>query len=120
MEKLIHDTAVDALTNRHKTSDKVSWIGSDNGGDSMCALCGENPCVWVCQREAVIANNENEHGHTFTIVNKTRCKIAFQRMFRVINGGPGQKGIRKQLPECVEKGIRALFSDDQYMGFKEV
>jgi hypothetical protein len=94
-------------------------MGKDNGRDSLCDFCDENPCVWVCQREAVVTNNENEHGHTFTIVNKTRHKIAFSHMFRVVNGGPGQKGVRKQLPECVEKGVRALFPDDQYMGYKE-
>jgi hypothetical protein len=40
-------------------------------------------------------------------------------MFWVVNGGPGQKGVRKQLPECIEKGVRALFPDNQYMGYKE-
>jgi hypothetical protein len=34
---------------------------------------------------------------------------------------PGEKGIRKKLPGCVQVGVRALFPDKQaqYMGFKE-
>jgi hypothetical protein len=73
MQKLMHDMVLNALSDRHKTNDKkvTSSIGSDNGGDSLCDLCGENPCVWVCQREAVIAIDEDEHG-PFAIVNKTR------------------------------------------------
>jgi hypothetical protein len=30
-----------------------------------------------------------------------------------------RKRVRKRLPECVETGVRALFPDDQYMGFME-
>jgi hypothetical protein len=71
------------------------------------------------ERVAVIANDENKHGHTFTINNKTRRKLAYRHMFRVVNGGPGQKGVRRRLPECVETGVRALFPDEEYMGFKE-
>jgi hypothetical protein len=64
MKKLMHDMVVDALVNLHKTKDNVSQIGSDNGGDSLCDLCGENPCIWVCQREVDIAIDENKHGYT--------------------------------------------------------
>jgi hypothetical protein len=120
MQKLMHDMVLDALSDRHKANDKkvTSSIGGDSGGDSLCDLCGENPCVWVCHREAVIAIDEDEHG-PFAIVNKTRHKVAYRHMFRVVNEGPGQKGVRKQLPGCVEKGVRALFPDNQYMGFKD-
>jgi hypothetical protein len=74
----------------------------------------------IAQREAVIANNKNENGHTFMINNKTRRKIAYKHMFRAVFG-PGEKGIRLKLPECVDVGVRALFPDEQaqYMGFKE-
>jgi hypothetical protein len=41
-------------------------------------------------------------------------------MFRIVNGGPGEKGVRKHLPECVETCVRALFLDDQYMRFISV
>jgi hypothetical protein len=33
--------------------------------------------------------------------------------------GPGQKGVRMRNPQYVEDGVRALFPDTKYMGFKE-
>jgi hypothetical protein len=38
-----------------------------------------------------------------------------------MEGGPGSKGVRTWLPECVEKGVRALFPDSEgkFMGFME-
>jgi hypothetical protein len=84
-----------------------------------CEFCGEKPCVWITERDAVIANDENQHGHLLTVLNRTRRKIAFRHMFHVTNGGYGQKGVRKQHAECVEGGVRALFPDAVHMGFKE-
>ena len=75
--------------------------------------------MWSSERDTIIAKDEIEHGHTFTVVNSTRCKIAYHHMFVVTNGGYGQKGVRKRLPECVEIGVRALFPDAEHMGFKE-
>jgi hypothetical protein len=117
MKNLMHDMVMHSLS---KNQDRILVVAStekDSGNDCLCDLCGEKPCVWVSERETVIANDEVEHGHT--IVNKTRRKIGFRHMFRVINGGPGQKGVRKRLPVCVENDIRALFPDDEYMGFRE-
>jgi hypothetical protein len=118
MKELMHDMVVDALTKSDNEKIQNSCVEEEKEPCLFCG-CGESQCVWVSHRDAVIANDENEHGHTFAIVNKTRRKIAFRYMFRVINGGPGQKGIRKRQPECVENGIRALFPDTEYMGFKE-
>jgi hypothetical protein len=90
--------------------------------ESQCDYCLENPCVWLDECEALVQNDRNENGHsTFLIENKTRCKIAFHDMFRVVNGRPGHRGVRKQLPECVEYGVRRLFPDKQaqYLGLKE-
>jgi hypothetical protein len=75
--------------------------------------------VWLVERDQVIENNVMDHSHGATVLNRTRRKSAYGYMFRVINGGPGQTGIRKKLPECVESGIRALFPDLNYMGIKE-
>jgi hypothetical protein len=61
------------------------------GTDRSCDLCGDYPCVWIVQRAAVVANDEHEHGHTYNIENKTRRKVGYRHMFRVVNGGPGEK-----------------------------
>jgi hypothetical protein len=117
MKNLMHDMVMHSLS---KNQDKILVVAStekDSGNGCLFDLCGKKPCVWVSERETVIAMDEVEHGHA--IVNKTRRKIGFRHMFRVINGGPGQKGVRKRLPVCVENGIRALFPDDEYMGFRE-
>ena len=86
----------------------------------QCDVCGERPCMWSSERDMVIERDEMEHGHSScTVVNSTRPKSADRHMFILTNGGYGQKGVRKRLPECVEKGVRALFPDAVHMGFKE-
>jgi hypothetical protein len=122
MKSLMHDMVVDALAKHENTmaaSERLRAEARGRENSVLCSLCGENPCFWIQERVAVIANDENEHGHTFTIDNKSRRKLAYRHMFRVVNGGPGQKGVRKRLPACVETGVRALFPDEEYMGFKE-
>jgi hypothetical protein len=86
-----------------------------------CDFCGDVPCVWLVERgHIIIGNDAMEHSHTVTVFNRTRHRIAFHYMFCILNGVLGQKGIRKKQPECVENnGIRALFPDLNYMGFKE-
>jgi hypothetical protein len=124
MRDLMHDMVMHSLLKKKEEAKLVCVDGGnkeEDSKDSQCDYCSENPCVWVDGRDGVIANDKNENGHTFSIKNKTCRKLAFRHMFRVVNGGPGQKGVRKQLPECVEFGVRALFPDEQahYMGFKE-
>jgi hypothetical protein len=58
-------------------------------------LCGDYPCVWIIQREAVLANDENEHGHTYTIENKARHKVRYRPMFRVIMVAQVKKELEK-------------------------
>jgi hypothetical protein len=99
-----------------KTEHKIVPVSDD---DTPCALCGDIPCVWLGKLGNVITNDELEHSHTFGVQNRTRHRVAFRYMFRIINGGAGQKGIRKRQRESVENGIRALFPDANYMGFKE-
>jgi hypothetical protein len=76
--------------------------------------------VWLVERDQVIENNVMDHSHGTTVLNSRTClRSAYRYMFRVLNGGPGQTGIRKKLPECVESGIRALFPHLNHIGFKE-
>jgi hypothetical protein len=85
-----------------------------------CDFCGDTPCVWLVEKDRVIANGMAENGTPVTVINSTRRKLAFRYiMFCCINAGPGRQGVRKKLPECVENGVRALFLDLMYMGFKE-
>jgi hypothetical protein len=76
--------------------------------------------VWISEIETVVAVDKMEHAGTSTL-NSSRRRVAYRNMFLVINEGPGSKGVRTQLPECVEKGMRALFPDSKgnFMGFKE-
>jgi hypothetical protein len=99
----------------------TSYEGEDDDDDgAVCESCGDDPCVWLREMENGVAVDEMEHAGTST-VNSSRRKVAYRHMFLVINGGPGMKGVRKQLPSCVEKGVRALFPDSKgsFMGFKE-
>jgi hypothetical protein len=122
MHSIMHGEVIDAFskyeknkTDRElhaKTEHKIVPASDDN---TPCALCGDIPCVWLGELGNVIANDQLEHAHTFGVQNRTRAGS----LSRIINGGAGQKGVRKRQPECVENGIRALFPDANYMGFKE-
>ena len=105
-----------------QSEDGAEFVGRKRKAEEdgiQCDICGETPCVWSSERDTVVARDVMEHGHTCTVVNSTRRKTAYRHMFIVTNGGYGQKGVRKRLPECVEKGVRALFPDAVHMGFKE-
>jgi hypothetical protein len=52
------------------------------GNDRSCDLCGDYPCVWIVQRAVVVANDE-----TTPTISKTRLKVGYRHMFRVVNGG---------------------------------
>jgi hypothetical protein len=102
------------------TENKTEEVPPSSNNKTKCASCGELPCVWLSERGNVITTERMEHENMFGIENRSRRKLAFRYMFRITNGGAGQKGVRQRQPECVENGIRALFPDeDEYMGFKE-
>ena len=67
----------------------------------------------------MLDNDVVQYGEQFGVLNSTRRRIAFRFYFRVVNEGPGQAGVRKRLPACVETGVRAIFPDAEYMGFRE-
>jgi hypothetical protein len=92
---------------------------NDTDDDTVCYFCNDCPCLWAAERENVIALINTEHGDNDpTVGNSTRRKASFRYIWRVRNG-IGQKKVRTKLPTCVETGIRALFPDTEYMGFKE-
>ena len=90
----------------------------DKAQHIVCEFCAETPCVWSAERENVIATVDADHGDDTSISNSSRRKSSFRHIWRVRNG-VGQKGCLTRHPECVESGIRALFPDDVFMGFKE-
>ena len=90
--------------------------GYECGTATQCEFCGELPCVWETERDTVLSNDRVMHDAV--LVNSKRRKVAYRHMYRVTNG-IGQKGVRAQHPQCIEKGVRTLFPDGQFMGFKE-
>jgi hypothetical protein len=139
MRSLMHVEVVDALSNHESENKKKAAAASvssteeqeegvkkqeegvkkQEGGVTPCTFCGDIPCVWLGEHDNVVMTDKLEHDHIFGVENKTRRRVAYRYMFRILNGGAGQKGVRKRQPECVENGIRALFPDKDYMGFKE-
>ena len=126
LSSIMHDAVIETLTDFEKekggknADDDNEDKNADEGAEATeCDFCGEMPCVWLRERLTVIAKDDMEHGHSCTVVNSTRRRIAFKHMFVIVNGGHGQKGVRKRLPECVEKGVRGLLTDIEFMGFKE-
>jgi hypothetical protein len=96
---------------------ETQLVEKESVGEIKCEFCGDTPCVWLSQRDTVMEIDINEHGGTST-ANNTRRKVAYKHMYQVVNG-IGQKGIRLRHSECVETGVRALFPDEKYMGFRE-
>ena len=121
----MHCRIVDALTRLEEdkpSEDGAEFVDRKRKAEAVahqCDACGEMPCVWSSEHDIVIAKDEMEHRHTFRVANSTRRKMAYRQVFNVTNGGYGQKDVRKRLPECVEKGVRALCPDAEHMGFKE-
>jgi hypothetical protein len=90
MENLMNRMVVDILSNpenydKKKKEDHDDKMSAMMGTDRSCDLCGDYPCVWIVQRAAVVANDERTH--TYNIENKTRRKVGYRHMFRVVNGG---------------------------------
>ena len=118
---IMHRRIVGALLkfeedNNKKSQDGAEFVDRKRKAEEdviQCDVCGDSPCVWRAERDTIIARDEIEHGHQTctTVANSTRRKTAYRHMFIVINGGYGQKGVRKRLPECIENGVRALFPD---------
>jgi hypothetical protein len=85
----------------------------------VCEFCAETPCFWSTERENVIATVNANHGDGTSVSKSSRRKSGFRYIWRVRNG-VGQKGCRTRHPECgPESGIRTLFPDNVFMGFKE-
>jgi hypothetical protein len=93
----------------------------DTNTYKACEGCGDTPCVWASNKNAMIAWDESEHGHLHgddLPSNNTRRKCLYRQIALAIAGGPLGKGKRIQLPCCILDGIRALFPDmnGKYMG----
>jgi hypothetical protein len=125
MCSIMHGEVILALSKYENKTDRELHAKTEHNivpasdDDTPCALCGDIPCVWLGELGNIVANDKLEHLHTFSVQNRTHRRVAFRYMFRIINGGAGQKDVRKRHPECVENGNRALFPDANYMGFKE-
>ena len=86
-----------------------------------CVGCGENPCVWVAQKDEMILFDEMEHAHLpeeDLPPNNIRSKKLYRQMTLHIQEGQVQKGVRHVLPACVEEGTRLMFPSPTFMGFK--
>jgi hypothetical protein len=100
MKPLMHDVVLHALDKNDKNKRNVKSLMTDKlESNKYCNFWGNCPCVWITERQVVIANDENANGHTFTIYNKTPRKITYKHMLRAVNG-PGEKGINKSSRVC--------------------
>jgi hypothetical protein len=115
MSSIMYESVVRELAMYEESGGRVP-PGNKTVEATVCDFCGELPCVWLSERDAVLANDRVEHDDS--VINSKRRKTAYRHMFRVTNG-LGQKGVRVQHPECIETGVRTMFPDVGFMGFKE-
>jgi hypothetical protein len=111
MENMMNEAVVDILSNPKTTTRRRRKITKtrchDDGNRQVLRLVRRLSLCVDRQRAAVVANDENEHGHTFNIENKTRRKVGYRHMFRVVNGGPGEKEFENASRNASETGVRA-------------
>jgi hypothetical protein len=89
--------------------------------EKECEHCCEQPCVWVAKKEDMIFYDESEHGllpKEDLPPNNIRRKKLYRQMTLHLQDGVVQKGVRHELPTCVELGTRELFPSPTFMGFK--
>jgi hypothetical protein len=86
-----------------------------------CAHCCEEPCVWISKKDDMILFDECEHADLAQEdmpPNNIRRKKLYRQMTLHMQDGVMQKGIRHELPKCVEFGTRELFPSPTFMGFR--
>jgi hypothetical protein len=89
--------------------------------ENECKHCCEQPCVWVAKKEDMIFYDESEHGllpKEDLPPNNIRHKKLYRQMTLHLQDGVVQKGVRHELPTCVELGTRELFPSQTFMGFR--
>jgi hypothetical protein len=121
-ERKIDDAiAVEDENEKESATASTSENDSEAGDEPPCIYddCGDTPCVWLSERDAIIEVDREAHAGTDT-PNRTRRRRAFQHMYRV-RKGIGRTGVRERHPQCVEDGIRALFPSENgtHMGYRE-
>jgi hypothetical protein len=88
----------------------------------VCADCEEERCVFVENKESLVAYDEAEHVFVAEAedvpTNNIRRKKLYRQLTLMLNGGPLGAGVRKELPACCVTGIREMFPSDTFMGFK--
>jgi hypothetical protein len=84
--------------------------------EKECKHCCEQPCVWIAKKEDMIFYDESEHGllpKEDLPPNNIRHKKLYHQMTLHLQDGVVQKGVRHELPTCVELGTRELFPSRQ-------
>ena len=94
----------------------------DDADNVGCKECCECSCVWKTKKEEMKDFDDNMHGHLPRedwLPNNIRRKKVYRQMVLHINGGGTGKGVRMELPMCVENGVRKLFLSPTFMVFKD-
>ena len=86
----------------------------------LCPSCGESisECMWVQSCEFI--HDCAEELKFIDESNGTKRKLLYRQYILHTEGYLG-RGVRVNPPECVKRGIRALFPDPHgsYMGFRD-
>jgi hypothetical protein len=72
-----------------------------------CVECSEYPCVWLSKEHDMIFFDQMEHEHLpekDMPPNNIRHNKLYRQMTLHIQAGQVQKGVRHELPKCVERG----------------
>ena len=97
--------------------DEEAEAGETGGNDDdVCQYCGNQPCYVLELKPMFLAIMQAYQD------DKTHKQLRFQmytESVKCIFGTGLGVGVRKRIPRCVQKLIRSLAPDNEYIGFRE-
>ena len=89
--------------------------------DKTCYICMCEPCQWELYKEAVVSHMrgiEADLFATYCDVNKRNNKVRFAG-YTYFNQLATRSKERKQLPKCIEDGIKSEYPSATYTGYRD-
>jgi hypothetical protein len=125
-ESTINDNANEDSHNQYNADNNTmtmeDWVNNvEEEFVAVCKGCFEEPCIFVLNKERLVALDESEHvllvAPEDVPSNNIRRKRLYREMTLIMNGGPLGAGVRRELPDCCVEGIRQMHPSETFMGY---
>lgn len=125
-ESTVNDNANEDSHNQYNADNNTmtmeDWVNNvEEEFVAVCKGCFEEPCIFVLNKERLVALDELEHvllvAPEDVPSNNIRRKRLYREMTLIMNGGPLGAGVRRELPDCCVEGIRQMHPSETFMGY---